>query len=71
VDLKTCGCRSWTYRYGEIMSEKTKTAAEAFDAFMHSPLHKGILLSPDFDEAGVGRTANTWVVDFGRINRMP
>ncbi len=71
VDLKTCGCRSWTYRYGEIMSEKTKTAAEAFDAFMHSPLHKGILLSPDFDEAGVGRTANTWVVDFGRISRKP
>ena len=71
IDLATCGCTSWSYRYGEIMSDKTKTAAESVRAFLGSPLHKGIMLSPEFDEAGVGRTANTWVVDVARISRKP
>jgi uncharacterized protein YkwD len=67
VDLKTCGCKSWSYRWGEVIADRGKTPKAVIDAFMGSPVHRSILVSTEFDEAGVGNVGEYWVIDTGRI----
>lgn len=68
IDLATCGCKRWTYRWGEVINDFGRTPREVMDAFMSSPVHSSILTSPVFNEAGVGKAGEYWVIDLGIIH---
>lgn len=58
-----------SYAYGETIMLGTKTLDATIDAFMHSPLHKSIVLSPEYDEMGGGRAGDYWTFVFARARR--
>lgn len=66
VDKATCDCRGWSYVFGEVLDQGDATIEDVMTAFMHSPVHRGILLSPDFDEIGAGISGLSWAFDVGR-----
>ncbi len=61
------GARNFTY--GETITRNATTVDEAVRAFMNSPLHKSILLSPDYDEMGAGRAGDYWTFVFAKAVR--
>lgn len=67
VDPETCGCRRWTYRYGEVIADQRDNVADVIAAFLNSPPHREVMLSNAFEEAGVGRAGDVWVMDVGSI----
>ncbi len=67
VNLQTCGCKGWSYHWGEVVADQTSEPHDVLSAFMGSPVHRAILVSREFDEAGVGRSGDYWVIKTGRI----
>ncbi len=63
VTLESCNCTSIEYHYGEVLT-KARMPAEALELFLASDVHRPIILSKVFDEAGVGINEGMYVVDF-------
>lgn len=67
VDLATCGCRSWQYRYGENLLQGSFTPQQAVREWMQSTIHRDNILSPVFTDAALIQRGSSWVLVFGRI----
>jgi uncharacterized protein YkwD len=73
----SCLC-SKSYTVGENIAKGQATAAEVVETWMNSPQHRANIMSPDFNEIGIGLTAVDpndtgfkgffWVQNFGSIN---
>ncbi len=62
-----CAC-SWQYWTGENIAEGQMTADQVMHDWMHSPEHRDNILSPNFNDIGIGRAGNYWVQNFGRVS---
>ena len=62
-----CDC-SWNYWTGENIARGQKTVDEVMEDWMHSPTHREDILSPNFDEIGIGLSGAHWVQNFGKID---
>ncbi len=78
VPFFECNC-SKSYSTGENIAKGQDTAAFAMQTWMDSPGHRANILSPDFDEIGIGISKITdanegnwigyyWVQNFGKIS---
>jgi uncharacterized protein YkwD len=58
---------NWHY-FGETIARGPTSAASVFSAWMNSPGHRAILLSPNYTEIGLGyvRGGYHWTADFAR-----
>lgn len=63
--LANCDCRTIEYRYGEAIV-RARSADEALEALFASRTYAAIILSNDYNEAGVGRSGDMFVVDLAR-----
>ncbi len=66
----TCNC-SWVYGTGENLAHGQEAAADAVRDWLASPGHRDNIMSPDFDETGVGYFDGYWVQHFGVSNVLP
>ena len=67
VDFATCDCTSWSGAIGENIGFGQETVVDVMIDWLNSPPHKATILSRGFDEIGLGRKANVWVMTFGKI----
>ncbi len=78
IPFEECNCTK-SYSTGENIAKGQDTAAFAMQTWMDSPGHRANILSPDFDEIGIGITKITdanegnwigyyWVQNFGKIS---
>lgn len=61
-----CQCTR-KYLIGENLARGQRTVAQAMDAWMASPSHRGAILHPDFQEIGFGISAGYWVEHFAGV----
>ena len=61
-----CNCVTKT-AYGENIARDRKTAADAMKMWMGSAVHRGNILSTNFQEIGTGSAGGIWVQTFGKI----
>ena len=62
-----CNC-AWNYWTGENIARGQTTASLVIEDWMHSPKHRDNILSPNFDEIGIGLSGDHWVQNFGKID---
>lgn len=55
------------YALAENLARGQRTPKEAVDAWMRSPSHKEALLSPDYEDTGIGISSGLWVQHFGGV----
>ena len=55
------------FSFGENMARGQKSATDVVHAWMHSAVHRGNILKPEFTDIGVGYTGGIWVQNFGGI----
>lgn len=67
VDIKTCNCRSWQYRYGENLLQGPFSPPDAVKIWMTSQIHRENILSPVFRDIGIAVQDESWVLVFGAI----
>ncbi len=63
--LENCGCRTIEYRYGEAIA-RARTPDEALEQLLASRNDAAILLSPDYNEVGIGRAGDVFVINLAR-----
>jgi uncharacterized protein YkwD len=66
IDMATCNCKSWSYRFGENIN-KGDTPAHVMESWMASPTHRENILMTDYEEIGAGHAGEYWVQVFGRV----
>ncbi|OGJ55838.1 hypothetical protein A3D88_01790 [Candidatus Peribacteria bacterium RIFCSPHIGHO2_02_FULL_52_16] len=62
-----CNC-AWGYWTGENIAYGQNTPAEVMKNWMNSSRHRANILSPNFDEIGIGLSGDHWVQNFGKID---
>jgi uncharacterized protein YkwD len=67
VDLSTCNCVSFDYRYGENIVG-ADGAEKALQLWLASSVHKANILNGAFRETGIAHAGNAWVQTFGAID---
>lgn len=63
-----CHC-ALKFKLGENIARGQKTPLEVMTSWMESPAHRAAILSPDFQDIGIGIRAGMWVQHFGGVQR--
>jgi len=64
IDLENCEC-SFETHVGENLAKGQKSARQVVREWLHSRNHRGLLLSPVYTEAGIGKAGEVWVLVVG------
>ena len=66
VRYLNCTC-SPVFAVGENIAQGQFTVSQVMSDWMNSPAHRKNILSPEFDEIGIGLFGTNWVQNFGHV----
>lgn len=69
INAQTCRC-SYRISIGEDLAKGQTSVRQVIAEWMASPSHREAILSPDYDEIGIGIAGDIWVLNFGGMEIM-
>ncbi len=69
ITLETCGCDWFRVDFGENLAKGQQSVVQVMRDWMASPKHREAILSPQFQDIGIGLAGRYWVQHFGGITK--